>query len=422
MQPDSRLCFRARYLLPIATAPIEDGALLVEDGRIAAVGAYGELRSFAAEPVDFGDAVILPPLVNAHTHLELTHFPLWALEAGEGEPPADFVDWILYVIRVKRRRKPEDFAPSVAAGIAESLRAGTGAAGEILSWFPARQIHRASPLKGRIFFETLGRDPEVGRRLLRTIIDLAQEGRIGSMDPGLAPHSPYSLSAEYLEEIFDAARRSGLPATIHLGESPAEKVFLRDGRGPIAERLYPFVGWGVPPAPHRSPVSYLAQRGGLGPRNLAAHGVQVGAEDIALLVQSGSPLVLCPRSNARLQVGKAPLSSYLRAGVPLALGTDSRASCDTLSVWDEIAFARSWFAGEASAETLLDMATRGGAHSLGLDTEMGTLQAGLGAHFQVLTPPSLPPLAQLADFLCSPGRTADVCALYLDGRDVLQTP
>ncbi len=131
-------------------------------------------------------------------------------------------------------------------------------------------------------------------------------------------------------------------------------------------------------------------------------------------------MVLCPRSNDRLGVGMAPLSLYRREGVPLALGTDSRASSDSLSVWDEIAFARSFFGDEVSPEELLAMATVNGARALGLEREMGELRAGLGAHFQVLCPKRLPPLAELGEFLCAPGRTAEVAALFLEGRDVLQ--
>jgi cytosine/adenosine deaminase-related metal-dependent hydrolase len=121
-----------------------------------------------------------------------------------------------------------------------------------------------------------------------------------------------------------------------------------------------------------------------------------------------------------LGVGRAPVEWYLEQGVPLALGTDSLASCDSLSLWDEIAFARSWFAGRLSPPQLLTMATRNGAAALGLGSEMGELAANRGAHFQVLVPASLPPAAELDEFLCSPGRSAEVSALYLDGREVLQ--
>jgi cytosine/adenosine deaminase-related metal-dependent hydrolase len=414
--------YRARYLLPIADEPIEDGALLVADQRIAAVGRFAALRSIDAELVDFGDAVLLPPFANAHTHLELTHFPRWQEEAGETGSPDSFVEWILQVIRVKRQVATSRFLPSLQEGIRASLAAGTGAVGDILSYFPARTAFADTPLKGRLFFETLGRDPLRNREMLRTIAGLLDAGAVGSLEPGISPHSPYTLAAEYLEEIFDFARRRRLPLATHLAESVDEVVFLHASAGPLQQILYPYVGWGkmIPPPARRSPVAYLAERGGLVADNLLIHGVQVLPADVDRLAGSGATVVLCPRSNDRLGVGRAPVELYLDRGIPLALGTDSLASCDTLSLWDESAFARSWFGDNLTPRQLLTMATRNGATALGLGTEMGVLAAGRGAHFQVLLPPTLPPPADLQEFLCMPGRTAEVAALYLDGQDVLQ--
>lgn len=418
------IIYTARYLLPVAAPPIEDGALLVQDGRIAAVGRRRGLATArpGAAVVDFGDAILLPPFANAHTHLELTHFSRWAAIAGETASPANFVDWILQVIRVKRGLDLPRFLPSLQEGIRLSLEAGTGAVGDILSCFPARSAYHDAPLKGRLYFETLGLDPARNREILRSIGRLLDEGRTGGLETGLSPHSPYTLSAEHLEELFDFARRRGVPVATHLAESPDEVAFLRDADGPLAQVLYPFVGWRkmVPPPARRTPVAYLAERGGLVPWNLLVHGVQVTAPDVERLARAGSTVVLCPRSNARLGVGSAPVALYLQHGVQLALGTDSLASCDTLSLWDEIAFAASWFEGSLTPPQLLTMATRGGGSALGLEGEMGALAAGWGAHFQVLTPPSLPSLPDLEAFLCSPGRSAEASALYLDGRDVLQ--
>jgi cytosine/adenosine deaminase-related metal-dependent hydrolase len=149
------------------------------------------------------------------------------------------------------------------------------------------------------------------------------------------------------------------------------------------------------------------------------HGVQVTEEDIGRIAASGASVVLCPRSNARLGVGRAPVDKYLAAGVPLALGTDSLASSDSLSVWDEMAFAYDGFEGRIGPRELLKTATLGGAAALGLRGEMGVLEPGAGAHFQVLTPSSPPASGELEEFLCSPGRTAEVHTLYLDGRNVL---
>ncbi|MDW7644944.1 MAG: amidohydrolase family protein [Desulfuromonadales bacterium] len=416
--------YTARFVLPISAPPLEDGAIAVRDGRLLAVGSRPELLAAypQAQKVDFPDGILLPPLVNAHTHLELTHFPDWARRKGEIATPATFVDWILQVVRVKRGLDPQLYLPSLEDGIRRSLAAGTGAVGDILSWFPARLAYRQAPLFGTLYLETLGRHPEQGRRLLKAVGDMLREGRAGHLMLGLSPHSPYTLSDRYMEEVVDFARRQQAPLSIHLGESVEERTFLDSSGGDLAQVFYPYVGWQqeVPPPAHRTPTAYLYERGGLLPSTMLAHGVQVDEEDVCLLRQNKVTLALCPRSNARLGVGKAPVSLYCQAGVPLVLGTDSLASCDTLSIWDEMAFALDWFEGSLTPAALLVMATADGARALGLEGEMGCLQAGYGAHFQILRPQRLPSAAGLLDFLCQPGRSEEVSSLYLCGRDVLQ--
>ncbi|MFA7536990.1 MAG: amidohydrolase family protein [Desulfuromonadales bacterium] len=416
------IIYRARYLLPIAAAPIEDGALLVVAGRIAAVGRKADIAALAtdAKTVDFGESLLLPPLVNAHTHLELTHFPQWAQAAGASPPQDDFIEWIRHVIRVKRQISTDFFAPSIAAGIKESLAAGTGAVGDILSFFPARTAHADSPLRGRIFLETLGQDPDTSGRVLRAIEEIIVGGRIGASVFGFAPHSLYTLSRQHLREVIAAAGRRHRPLTIHLAESPAETEFIATSSGAIAQELYPYIGWSdkTPPPSGLTPVEFLAENGGLHAGVLLAHGVQVSAADIERIAKAGAAVALCPRSNARLGVGRAPVELYRQAGVSLALGTDSRASCDSLSLWDELAFARTWFAGALGPAEWLSVATLGGARALAIDDEMGTLAVNAGAHFQVLTPAALPPLRELEEFLCAPGRSGEVEHLYLGGRKV----
>jgi cytosine/adenosine deaminase-related metal-dependent hydrolase len=186
--------FRARYLLPIATGPCEDGALLVEGGRITAVGRFSELRRAAAVVVDFGDAILLPPLVNAHTHLELTHFPQWEAKEANAGDPTSFTDWLLRIIRVKRGVTPDLYLPSLQEGIRQSLAAGTGAVGDILSCFPARHGYLQAPLRGRLYLETLGRDPALNSQVLARIVNILEEKRCGHLELGISPHSPYTLS------------------------------------------------------------------------------------------------------------------------------------------------------------------------------------------------------------------------------------
>ena len=165
---------------------------------------------------------------------------------------------------------------------------------------------------------------------------------------------------------------------------------------------------------------YLEALAGEKRRNdLVVHGVQVDASDIALLKQIGCHVALCPRSNAALQSGKAPIADYLRADVPLSLGTDSLASAPSLSLWDELAFARSWFAGAAPARKWLEIATLGGAGALGLQNRVGQLVAGYDASFQIVKLADLPGLSELEEALCSAGEMVKVTHLYLAARNVL---
>ena len=418
--------YTARYLLPIDRPPIEDAGLLLDGSRIAAVGSRRDLLGTVApaQVHDLGDAVILPPMVNAHTHLELTHFPDWAVAAGEAEDAEDFVGWILRMIRVKRSLHEGAYGPSLADGLQQSLAAGTGAVADILSQPACLAGYADSPLYGRVYGEVLGQDrARYTEPFNRLILQLTQF-RAAHLGPGLSPHSPYTLSRPLLADCVQRGRQQQWPMTMHLGESGEEKQFLATSKGPLAERLFATVGWQehLPLPAHCSPVMYADEAVELGPDLLLAHGVQVDEADVKLLAAKQVPVALCPRSNARLGVGVAPLGLYLQHGVPLCLGTDSLASNDSLSLWDEVAFARSWFAGQVDAPQLLAMATLGGAKALGLTPQLGSLQPGWGANFQVLRLPTAVPAGDLFDYLTSPGRTADVTGLYLDGRDVLQSP
>ena len=152
--------YRARYVLPIISPLLEDGAVLVESGLIRAVGHYLDLAETHpnATLVDFGDSVLLPPMVNAHTHLELTAFSDWATAAGEPHAPQTFVDWILWLVRIRREIGEEELKASLVAGLKASLLAGTGAVGDIFTTLNLVEAYLDSPLYGQVFAEILGHD------------------------------------------------------------------------------------------------------------------------------------------------------------------------------------------------------------------------------------------------------------------------
>jgi len=413
--------YRARHLLPIGTPPLEDGALLVEAGCIRAVGSHRELA--AAHPraaaFDFGDAVLLPPLVNAHTHLELTGAAQWAAAAGDDAVPGDFVDWILQLVRLRRTVTTAELRAALTRGLEQSLRAGTGAIGDIFTTLAAADAYAGTPLRGRVFAEVLGVDPErVTARLAEISARLGTPPAPG-LAWGLSPHAPYTLNAATLAATLDFARRHDLPLAMHWAESAAERELLEQGEGPFAARLYPAVGW---PCSPRSPGG-----GGTGPANfppgsLMIHGTHARAADIETLVGAGLAVVLCPRSNSRFGATRAPLAAFRQAGVPLALGTDSLASSPSLSVWDELAFARQWFAGVLDPADWLAIATAGGAMALGLADRLGRLTAGREASFQVVAVPAGATAATLAEALCAAGEQITVLALVLNGENVLPLP
>ncbi len=230
--------YLARYLLPIWCAPFEDGALLVTEGRISAMGKRSELfPGFCGEVVDFGDAVLLPSFSNAHTHLELSHYPRWAAGAEQAQDSGAFIDWLLQLIDIKRSRTQAELGASLQDGLQQCLRFGTGAIGDILNTPVVRDSYRTSPLYGRCYFEVLGVEPLVWQAVLSEAESILSRGKVGCLQPGLAPHSLYSLSTEALEAVFSSAGRQGWPVTTHCAESSHEYQLLAQGDGEFLDRL-----------------------------------------------------------------------------------------------------------------------------------------------------------------------------------------
>ena len=415
--------YTAKYLLPITAPPIEDGALLVDAGRILDFGSRAALRNISqgAKEIDFGDAILMPPMVNAHTHLELSSFPDWLNTTGEVQAPRDFVDWILRLIRVRRSVDLSQVRDSLAWGLEESLRFGTGAVGDILTTLPGVDVYQESPLYGKVYAEVLGHVAGVVSDRLETIETMLGRPPGKALNWGLSPHAPYTLSSSMIDQVFAFSAEQSLQSSIHLAESAEEYAFVRSGQGAIVDKLYTTAQWdpATDPASGCSPVESLCRTGRLRRNDLLVHGVQVDDADIALIKRTGCHVALCPRSNAALDVGRAPVVDYLKADVQLSLGTDSLASAPSLSIWHELAFARSWFAGDVSPRKWLEIATFGGARALGLQGRIGQLAAGSDASFQVVGLTDLPSIDEVEEALCAAGESVAVSHLYLAEQNVL---
>jgi aminodeoxyfutalosine deaminase len=385
--PDSTI-HTAAWLINPDVPPVAGGAILVRDGLVAATGTLAELKSRCPAAVtDHHDCAILPGFVNAHTHLELTHFPSWRLRTHVDYNPRRFSDWIIQLIKITRGLHDEDFRTSLVEGMRKCVESGTTAVGDIITRYDLLTSYDVPPIRGRVFFEALGHDPARFRERLEQALTAADSMREGHLTPGLSPHATYSIGEANLHAIRDAAVSRGLPLAVHISESQAEGDFIFDSSGPLAGELYPFAGWEqylVPPR-HCSSTELLDRHGLLSPSTLAVHCVHINLADAQILKQRGVTVCLCPRSNDLLDVGHAPLALFRKLDIPLALGTDSLASNDSLSLWDEMRFALDLFPEELSPADVFRMATSGGAAALGLSASLGTLEVGKRADFQVIS-------------------------------------
>jgi len=405
--------YAASYLLPVNAPPVAGGGIAVDQGRIVAVGRVADLRRTYAAPVEeYPDCILMPGLVNAHTHLELTHFPAWRLRHGLHYSPRSYVDWIIQVIKVKRTLSLEELSASLLEGLKISLQSGTTMVGDFLSERRLLPFYENAAISGRIYLEFIGQEPARYAALLADVDeDLFQLP--SPFLPGIAPHAPFTVSKELLQSLLETARHKGLPLAMHLAESSAESDFFRDTTGGIAADLYPFVGWhDYLPAPQQmTPTAWLAAAKALSADFLAVHGVHLEGADLGLLKAAGSTVVLLPRSNENLAVGRAPAAALLQAGIPLALGTDSLASSDSLSLWDEMRFLLDAFPQLFAPVDAVRMATINGAMAIKRDGDAGSLAPGKQADFLVVKPTSLPDAARLYEQLLEHARVEGVwCA------------
>jgi len=369
----------ARFVITGDGSPVEDGAIEIRDGRIAGVGKRREIG--AAPDVDYGDAVILPGLVNAHTHLELSFL------AGAVPPDGDFVDWLrrmIHALSVAPAGEHEVRA-AVALGINQSLGFGVTCVGDITRW-PGwtRPVLAESALRGVSFGEVIAfgrRREQLTGRLEAAASPACQTQRVRC---GISPHSPYSLEPEALSRCAQRASEINASLCIHLAESPEEEQFTQSAAGRLAEIPRELGIWDaqVRAAGARS-VELCRSCGLLGPRTVLAHANYVNDDDLGLIAASGASVAYCPRTHAAFGHPPHRFRDMLRAGINVCVGTDSLASNPSLSVLDELRFLRERYP-DFDALELIRMGTARGAVALGLAEAVGAIAPGKAADLAVL--------------------------------------
>lgn len=365
------IVYRADWVLPVARPPIRNGCVGIESGRIVDVGSGGR-----DDGVHLGSVAIMPALVNAHTHLELSYLK------GAVPPAERFIDWIRPLMAARRAHPdPADsmIVTTALAAISEARVSGTGLLGDVSNTLVTVPLLHQAGMPARVFYELLGfsvSDPEGLVRAARGRADEAAAGD-GPVRVSLAAHAPYSVSPALFAAIradLDAHRSD--VSSVHLAEAAEEVEFLRTGKGRWRDLLRELDVWSDawrPPA--ASPVGYLDDLGFLDSRVLAVHGVQCSGDDLARLRARGTTLVTCPRSNQHVGAGAPPIEAFYAMGATVALGTDSLASVGDLNLFAELREARR-LAPRVVARDLLASATLHGARALGFDKDFGSIEPG----------------------------------------------
>ncbi len=393
------MILKAKYVFPVhgprptGLAPvIENGVVEVRESRIVDVRRAARHETHA-NIVDCGAAVVLPGLVNAHTHLELTYL------AGKVEPRevasrpsgraggSRFADWLRRLLA--EMRKTRDDAEVVTASVNEgatlSLRAGVTAVGDITR-LPG--VTRPALRYGRLRVVSFGEVIALGalRAALRPGLQAATDTTHDSdrLSAAVSPHAPYTCDRRALRACKEAAAAAKLRLSMHLAETPEEEAYMLDGGGPLADFLRSVGVWDDSVKhPGLRPVEYADRLGLLSPRTLLAHVNYVSDADLERLARGRAHVAYCPRTHAAF--GHAPhrFRDMRAAGINVCVGTDSLASNPSLSVLEELRYLRQRFDDLDNGE-LVEMGTLCGARALGLDDTIGSLEPGKQADLVVV--------------------------------------
>ena len=368
-----KIVHRAPLVLPMASSAIADGAVLLQDDTIIKIAPFADLQAEAGQVVDHEDCILMPSLINGHAHLELSAYASLAQQAVTA---GDMVGWISRLLAA--RMADDEGGTQEAAGqtLASFQAEGVGLLVDIGNDPACCQPENNMVIETMFLLELLGLSAERAAAARTTLVDVAD-----TQDLAVTAHAPYSTATSLLQEIKKRANRMGSLFSIHVAESQAELDLLSSGQGAFRDFLEERGGWdGSFQPPVSGSVAYLDKLGLLDEQTLCVHAVHLHPTEIELLAEKRAGVCLCPGSNRFLGVGTAPLPQLLAAGIMPAIGTDSAASNEHLSMWREMRLL-----GEdhpqVDPELILALATKHGAAAVQRHADFGALMLSMHGHF-----------------------------------------
>ena len=380
----------APLVLPVTSAPIPDGAIVVDNGRVIAVGTRAELAAAHPEArVRDWPGILTPGLVNSHAHTQYYDF---GDLATSGLP---FPEWLHQMVARRATFTDAMWQESTRRGLHAYLKTGTTAVADIVTEPVVLSAIARSGIRGVAYIEAVFADDASWAAGKRAELVAAVDGAGGPVR-GVSPHTPFTISTGVYEDCVAIAHERGKRLHPHIAETMQEAEYVLTGTGPFADNAKQFGldfsdildrGTGM------TPVEWADARGALGGDCHIAHGIHVSESDRALLRERGTAVALCVRSNRILEAGEPPVAAYLREGSPIGLGTDSAASSPSLDLLDEAralkAVAREQgYAADDLDRRIVEAATLGGAAALGLTEgpeRVGRLEPGVRADFAVFS-------------------------------------
>jgi 5-methylthioadenosine/S-adenosylhomocysteine deaminase len=390
---------------------IEDGGIAVANGRIIAVGTRADIESKyrGRQRIHAANKIIIPGLINGHTHIPMVLFRGLADDL-------DLQDWLTkYIFPAEAKNVSEDFVRvGTRLGLAEMIEGGTTTYCDMYYFEDAIADETAKAGVRAILGETVIDFPVADNK--NNAEAMAYVERFVKrwkghqlITPAIAPHAPYTVSAEHLKAARAFADRTGVPIVTHISETKREvEDSIREKGG--------------------SPVNYLEKLGFLGDNVIAAHLVWPVEDELAILKKRGVGVIHNPQSNMKLASGIAPVPRMISDNLKVGLGTDGAASNNDLNIWEEMDTAAKLhkaFTGDPKvmpAQQAFELATIRGAEALHLESEIGSIEVGKRADLVVVERDSLNqiPLVNIYSDLVYATKASDVQTVVINGRIVMR--